>query len=127
VYSVLRVFFVFLLGFAFDPILFWSFIAAGLRTVRGPRGRSARSSRTVRFSRVGSGGSVRFNGRSAAQAGQSAARMRTVRGTLPDGPRDHRGQSALPGRMVRQSLAALLFGSIPPSFRASACASRNRS
>jgi hypothetical protein len=63
-----------------------------------------------------------------AQAGQSAARVRTVRGTLPDGPRGHHGQSALPGRTVRQSLAALLFGSIPPSFfRASACASRNHS
>jgi hypothetical protein len=94
----------------------------------GLRGRSARSSRTVRFSRVGSGGSVRFNGRSVAQAGQSAARLRTVRGTLPDGPRGHHGQSALPVRTVRQSLASLLFGSIPPSFfRASACASRNRS
>jgi hypothetical protein len=62
------------------------------------------------------------------RAGQSVARVRTVRGTLPDGPRGHRGQSALPGWTVRQSLAALLFGSIPPSFfRASACASRNHS
>jgi hypothetical protein len=70
----------------------------------------------VRFSRVGSGGSVRFNERSAAQAGQSVARVRTVRGTMPDGPRGHRGLSALPGRTVRQRLAALLLGSIPPSF-----------
>jgi hypothetical protein len=82
----------------------------------------------VHFSWVGSGGSVRFNGRFAAQAGQSAARVRTVRGTLPDGPRGHHGQSALPGRTVRQRLAALLLGLIPPSLsRASACASRNRS
>jgi hypothetical protein len=28
------VFFVFFLGFAFDPIWFWFFVAAGLRTVR---------------------------------------------------------------------------------------------
>jgi hypothetical protein len=75
-----------------------------------------------------SGGSVCFNGRSAAQAGQSAARVRAVRGTLPDGPRGHRGQFALPGRAVRQRLPALLLGSIPPFLsRASACASRNRS
>jgi hypothetical protein len=80
------------------------------------------------FSWVGSGGSVLFNGRSAAQAGQSVARVRTVRGTLPDGPRGHHGRSALSGRTVRQRLAALLLGSIPSSLsRASACASRNRS
>jgi hypothetical protein len=52
-----------------------------------PGGQSACSPRTVRFSRFATGGSVRFNGRSVAQAGQSAARVRTVRGTLPDGPR----------------------------------------
>jgi hypothetical protein len=40
------------------------------------------------------GGSVCFNGRSAAQAGQSTARVRTVRGTRPDGPRG-------PSRTVR--------------------------
>jgi hypothetical protein len=104
----------------------------------GPRvagGRSAGAWRTVRVLPVDgplfgvvSGGSVRFNGRSAAQAGQSVAMVQTVRGTLPDGPRGHRGQSALPGRTVRQRLPALLLGSIPPSLsRASACASRNRS
>jgi hypothetical protein len=96
--------------------------------VRGPSGRSARSSRTVHFSRVGSGGSVHFNGRSAAQAGKSVARVRTVRGTLPDGPRGRRGQSALPGQTVRQRLAALLLGLIPSFLsRASVSASRNRS
>jgi hypothetical protein len=52
-----------------------------------PGGQSACSLRTVCFSRFATGGSVRFNGRSVAQAGQSAARVRTVRGTLPDGPR----------------------------------------
>jgi hypothetical protein len=63
----------------------------------GPRvsgGQSACSPRTVRSSRCAIGGSVRFNGRSAAPAGQSAARVRTVRGTLPDGPRG-------PSRTVR--------------------------
>jgi hypothetical protein len=53
---------------------------------------------------------------------------RTVRGKGADSPRYPAGQSAPPGRTVRQSLAALFLGSIPPSFfRASACASRNRS
>jgi hypothetical protein len=129
------VFFVFLLCFG----LIWFCFRFSLQPVCGRsvaradgppglRGRSARSSRTVHFSWVGSGGSVRFNGRSAAQPGQSAARVRTVRGTLPDGPRGHRGQSALPGRTVRHRLPALLLGSIPPSLScASACASRNRS
>jgi hypothetical protein len=42
------------------------------------------------------------------------ARVRTVRDTLPDSPRGLCGQSAPPGRTVRQSLAALLFGSISP-------------
>jgi hypothetical protein len=72
------------------------------RTVRvyradGPRvpgGQSACSPRTVRFSRFATGGSVRFNRRSAAQAGQSAARVQTVRSTQPDGSRG-------PSRTVR--------------------------
>jgi hypothetical protein len=61
---------------------------------RVPGGQSACSPRTVRFSGFATGGSVCFNGWSAAQAGQSAARVRTARGTLSDGPRD-------PSRMVR--------------------------
>jgi hypothetical protein len=61
-------------------------------------------------------------------AGRSACPLRTVRGTWPDCPRGLCGQSAPPGWTVRQCLAALFLGSIPPSFfRASACASRNRS
>jgi hypothetical protein len=141
--AVRRVFFVFLLGFAFDPWCFrvlvgrsfgWS--ACVGRTVRGcladsprvPGGQSACSPRTVRYSWCISVGSVAFFGQSAAQAGRSAARVRTVRDTLPDSLRGLCGQSAPPGRTVRQSLAALFLGSIPPSFfRASACASRNRS
>jgi hypothetical protein len=54
---------------------------------RVPGGQSACSPRTVR----GAGASLLvlfvFNGRSVAQAGQSAARVRTVRGTQSDGPR----------------------------------------
>jgi hypothetical protein len=86
------------------------------------------SPRTVCFSGFASSGSVGFNGQSAAQAGRSAVPVRTVRGTLADGPRGPCGQSASPGQTVRQSPCALLLGSIPlfPSC-ASACASRNRS
>jgi hypothetical protein len=47
-YSVLRVFFVFFLGLAFDPILFWFFVAAGLRTVRAPVVDGPWPARTVR-------------------------------------------------------------------------------
>jgi hypothetical protein len=130
--GVLRV----LARLSFRSAEFSSFGWTKFRTVRvyradGPRvpgGQTACSPRTIRFSRFATGGSIRFNGRSAAQAGQSAARVRTVRGTLPDGPRGLRGRSALPGRTVRQRLSALLLGSIPPFLsRASACASRNQS
>jgi hypothetical protein len=61
---------------------------------RVPGGQSACSPRTVCGSRCATGGSVGFNGRSEAQAGQSAARVRTVHGTPPDGPRG-------PSRTVR--------------------------
>jgi hypothetical protein len=120
----------------FGSVVVSSFGWARFRTVRvyradGPRvpgGQSACSPRTVRYSRCVSGGSVAFFGQSAAQAGRSAARVRTVRHTLPDSPRGLCGPSAPPGRTVRQCLAALFLGSIPPCFyRASACASRNRS
>jgi hypothetical protein len=61
-------------------------------------------------------------------AGQSAGLARTVRGIRPDGSRGQCGRSAPPGRTVRQSLCALLLGSIPPFLScASTCASRNRS
>jgi hypothetical protein len=95
--SVLRVFFVFLLGFAFDP--FWLEMVSDSPQQRAdgpwvPGGKSACSPRTVCFLRFATGGSDRFNGRSAAQAGQSATTVRTVRGTLPDGPRG-------PSRTVR--------------------------
>jgi hypothetical protein len=96
--GVLRV----LARLSFRSVVALSFGWAKFRTVRvyraaGPRvpgGQSACSPRTVRFSRFATGGSVRFNERSAAHAGQSAARVRTVRGTVPDGPRG-------PSRTVR--------------------------
>jgi hypothetical protein len=62
--------------------------------VRDPREQSARSSRTVRFSRVGSGGSVVFNRRSMAPG-------RTVRVSLADCPRHLAGLYAQPLRIVR--------------------------
>jgi hypothetical protein len=109
---------------------------AKFRTVRvcladGPRvpgGQSACSMRMVRYS----GSSLKvlfaFSNSPRLRAGRSAVWVRTVRGSRPDGPRGPCGQSAPPGRTVCQSLSTLFLGSIPPSFfRASACASRNRS
>jgi hypothetical protein len=116
---VRRVFFVFLLGFAFDPRCFRVLIGRSF-------GRSACAGRTVRGCLADSSRAPR--GRSVTQAGWSAARERTVRDTLPDSPRGLCGPSAPPGRTVRQRLAALFLGSIPSYFfGASACASRNRS
>jgi hypothetical protein len=61
-------------------------------------------------------------------AGRSACPLRTVRGTWPDCPRGLCGQSAPHGRTVRPRQTAWFFDSIPFFFfRASACASRNRS
>jgi hypothetical protein len=120
----------------FRSAVFSSFGWVKFRTVRVCRADNPRvpgrqsvcSPRTVCYTRCVSGGSVAFFGQSAAQAGRSAARVQTVRDTLPDSPRGPCGPSAPPGRTVRQSLAALFLGSIPSSFfRASACASRNRS
>jgi hypothetical protein len=106
----------------FRSAVFSNFGLAKFRTVRVcradsprvPSGQSACSPRTVRYSRCVSGGSVPSFGQSAAQAGRSAARVWTVRDTLPDSPRGLCGQSAPPNRTGRQSLAALPFGSIPP-------------
>jgi hypothetical protein len=96
--GVLRV----LARLSFRSVVALSFGWTKFRTVRVyradsprvPGGQSVCSPRTVRFSGFATGGSVRFNGRSTAQAGQSAARVWTVRGTLPDGPRG-------PSRTVR--------------------------
>jgi hypothetical protein len=90
--------------------------AAEARTIHGqadsprpPRGQSI-------FPGVATRGSVGFFGQSAAQSRQSAVRVRTVRRIWLDSPRGLCGQSAPPGRTVRQCLAALFLGSIPPSF-----------
>jgi hypothetical protein len=93
----------------------------------GACGQSACSPRTVRYS-----GSLlevlfAFSDSPRLRAGRFAVRVRTVCGSRPDSPRGLCGQSAPSGQTVRQSLAVLFVGSIPPSFfRASVCASRNR-
>jgi hypothetical protein len=115
------VFIVFLLVFNFNPFCFRVLVGRGFgqsaaeaRTVRGkadsprpPRGQSV-------FPGVATGGSVGFFGQSAAQAGQSAVRVRTVCRIWPDSPRGPCGQSAPPSRIVCQCLAALFLSSIPP-------------
>jgi hypothetical protein len=78
----------------FRSVLVSSFGWKRFRTVRSrgadsprvPGGQSACSPRTVRFSGFSSVGSVGFNELSEAQAGRSAVLVRTVRGTLADGP-----------------------------------------
>jgi hypothetical protein len=120
----------------FRSVVILSFGWARFRTVRVcradstrvPSGQSACSPRTVCYS-----GSLlevlfAFSDSPRLRAGRSAVWVRTVRGSRPDDPRGPCGQSAPPGRMVLQGLSALFLGSIPPTFfRASACASRNRS
>jgi hypothetical protein len=117
--SVHRVFVVFLLGIAFDPFWFQALVrrgfgrsAAAARTVRGcladspraPRGRSIfRSSLLVVLLALTDSPRPRPDGP-----------PYLCRGTLADSSRGPCGQSTPPGRTVRQSLAALLFGSIPP-------------
>jgi hypothetical protein len=68
------------------------------------------------FSRFVSGGSVGFNGLSAAPGRTTLWPLRTVRGTWTDYPRGQCGQSAPPGRTVRQCLAALFLDSVRRSF-----------
>jgi hypothetical protein len=59
-----------------------------------------------------------FNGRSAAQAGQSVARVRTVRGNLPNGPRgSSRTVSPVwPDGPLEAARFASWFDSSPPYF-----------
>jgi hypothetical protein len=98
--SVLRV----LPRLCFRSALILSFGWKRFRTVRCsgadspwvPGGRSACSSRTIRYSGFATGGSVSF-------FGQSATQGRTVRGTGADSPRQQAGQSAWPVRTVRPS------------------------
>jgi hypothetical protein len=83
-----------------------------------PGGQFACSPRTVR----GVGASLLvlfvFNGRSAAQAGQSAARGQTVRGPLPDGPRgsSRTVRTVWPDGPPEAARFASWFDSSPSSF-----------
>jgi hypothetical protein len=102
-HSVLHVFFVFLLGFAFDPFWFRALVGSGFGQSAAEDGRSAGAWRTVHvlpadgpLFGVVSGGSVCFFGRSAAQG-------RTVRGVSADSPRQKAGWSAWLERTVRPS------------------------
>jgi hypothetical protein len=100
--AVRHVFFVFLLAFVFDPLCFRVLVGRGF-------GRSACAGRTIRGCLAGS---------PCAPRGRSVIRgsLLEVLLALTDSPRGSFGQSAPPGRTVRQNLTALLFGSIPPSF-----------
>jgi hypothetical protein len=120
----------------FRSVVFSSFGWARFRTVRAcradsprvPGRQSACSPRTVCYSRLLLEVLFAFSDSPRLRARRSAVQVRTVRGSRPVSPRGLCGQSAPPGRTVRQSLAALFLCSIPPSFfRASACASRNHS
>jgi hypothetical protein len=102
-HSVLRVFFVFLLGFAFHPFWFRALVGSGFRQSAAAGGRSVGAWRTVRvlpadgpLFGVVSRGSICFFGRSATQS-------RMVRGVGADSPRQQAGRSAWPMRTVRPS------------------------
>jgi hypothetical protein len=102
----------------FRSVVFLCFDCARFRTVRvcradSPRvhgGQSACSPRTVRFSELATGGSVAFNGQSAAQVGRYAVPVRTTRGALADSP------PLLVGRSARAWLLCFLARFLPPSF-----------
>jgi hypothetical protein len=133
---VRRVFFVFLLGFTFDPRCFRVLVGRSF-------GRSACAGRIVRGCLAESPRAPR--GRSVIR-GASLEVLLPFSDSLrlwPDGPRQGCGQSAIPCRTVRaafadspprlagQSARAWLLCSLvrflPSFFRASVCASRNRS
>jgi hypothetical protein len=82
---------------------FWTVRVCRVDSPQVPGGQSACSPQTVRSSGFTSGGSVGFNGQSAAQAGRSVVPVRTVRGTCADSPRYLGGQSAWLVRTVRSS------------------------
>jgi hypothetical protein len=102
-HSVLRVFFVFVLGFTFDLFWFRVLVGSGFGQSAAAGRRSAGAWRTVRglpadgpLFGVVSRGSVSF-------FGQSAAQGRTVRGVGADSPRQQAGRSAWPVQTVRPS------------------------
>jgi hypothetical protein len=125
------VFFVFLLGFAFDPWCFRVLVgrsfgrsACAGRTVRGcladspraPRGRSViRGVSLEVLLPFSDSPRLRPDG-PRYRAGQSARPLRKVCPAWPDSPCGLCGQFAPPGRTVCQGLAALFLGSISPSF-----------
>jgi hypothetical protein len=133
---VRRVFFVFLLGFAFDPLCFRVLVGQSF-------GRSTCAGRTVRGCLADSPRAPR--GRSVFQGSLLEVLLALMDSPRPrpDGPPYLCGQSAVPWRTVRLARAdsppllarrtarAWLFCSLvrflPPFFRASPCASRNRS
>jgi hypothetical protein len=81
---------------------------------RVPGGQSACSPRRVCYSGSSLEVLFAFSDGPWCGVGRSVVWVRTVRGSRPDGPRGSSGQSAPPGRTVRQSLSALFLGSIPP-------------
>jgi hypothetical protein len=95
---VLRVFLVFLLGFAFDPFWFRALVGSGFEQSAAAGGRSAGAWRTVRV--LPADGPL-FGGR----LWRFCLLFRTVRGSGPDGPRCGCGQSAAAGRTVRVARA----------------------
>jgi hypothetical protein len=131
---VRRVFFVFLLGFAFDPRCFRVLVGRSFgrsacvgRTVRGcladsprtPRGRSVIRGASLEVL-VSFSDSLRLRTDGPRQGcGQSAIPCRTVRAAFVDSPPRLAGQSARAWQLC--SLVRFL----PRFFRASACASRN--
>jgi hypothetical protein len=128
VVPVCRVFFVFLLGFTFDP---WYYLVLVGRSF----GRSACAGRTVRV--------LPADGPLFAVSLEVLLPFSDSPWLRPDGPRQGCGQSVIPCRTVRaafadspprldgQSARAWLLCSLvrflPSFFRASACASSNRS
>jgi hypothetical protein len=133
---VRRVLFVFLLGFAFDPWCFRVLVgrsfgrsACAGRTVRGCQADSPRAPRRRSVIRGASlevllpfSDSPRLRPDGPWQGcGQSVIPCRTVRAAFADSPPRLAGQSA------RSWLLCSLVRFLPSFFRASACASRNRS
>jgi hypothetical protein len=97
-HSVLRVFFVFLLGFAFDPFWFRALVGSGFGQFAAAGGRSAGAWRTVRV--LPADGPLFW-----VVSGRSGCFFRTVRGAGPDSPRCGCGRSTAAGQTVRVARA----------------------
>jgi hypothetical protein len=133
---VRHVFFVYLLVFVFDPLWFQVLVGQGFersacsgRTVRGcladspraPRGRSVIRGATLEVLLPFSDSPRLRPDGSRQGCGQSAIPCRTIRAVFADSPPRLAGQSA------RAWLLCSLVRFLSSFFRASACASRNRS